>query len=221
MHLRDLCATGILLITPLLLPAAHADDPTTTSTTTQSTDASATNSPKSALKAYNLAMRNGDVAGMMALQHTVSDDELHRARCNSQADLQVAALEQAARDKFGEAGEKQIAAAMNDEDDAAVDAAKETINGSHAEVQFLDSDSPVPMIRSGDRWALDVQATLRASNGDANSACDQIIRPGQRREGNRTGTHGRPIQHDLRGGRGAEEPVKRKLIDRCGTRFKF
>jgi hypothetical protein len=173
MHPRSIVLA--IAILPALTTIASADEPTTTS---QPTTASAITSPKSALKAYNLAMRNGDIPSMMALQHAVTDDELHIARCGSQSDLQVAALEQAARDKFGDAGEKQIAAAIEDEDDAAIDSATEKIKGSHAKILFPGQDSPTLMVRAGDGWAVDIAATLRESRTTADDLCVSIIRRG-------------------------------------------
>ena len=179
MHRSKIFFLALVTAGSLAFAEDSTSKPTTQSTADLASDIAnvATSSPKSALKAYNLAMRLGDFAGMLALQHAVTDDELHVARASSQSDLQVAALEQAARDKFGEAGEKQIAAAIGDEDDSAVDAAKETITGSTAQLQF-SSDPPVPMIRINDRWAVDVAASIREFNGDADALCDQVIRRG-------------------------------------------
>ena len=143
--------------------------------TSQSTDST---SPKSSLKAYNLAMRNGDVASMLALQHAITDDEKHVARCSSQSDLQIAILEHAASDKFGDDGEKQLATAVDDLDDAAVDAAHETIAGDHASITFADDGAPIPMIRSGTGWAIDVGAMLKVYKGTPDELCDSVIRRG-------------------------------------------
>ena len=59
-------------------------------------------SPKAALKAYNAAMRSGDVATMVSLQNATNDDERRVARSCAQSDLEVGKLIRTAREKFGD-----------------------------------------------------------------------------------------------------------------------
>ena len=65
-------------------------------------------SPKSALKAYNAAMRAGDVDGIVALQHATNETEQRVARAVARSEVYVGSLLQAARMKFGDAGAAKV-----------------------------------------------------------------------------------------------------------------
>jgi hypothetical protein len=135
-------------------------------------------SPKAALKAYNAAMRSGDVAAMVSLQYATDDDQRRVARSSAQSDLEVGRLIKNARDKFGDDAAKQVSQAINDEGDDDIDAAQETINGDHGGVAFVGSDEPTPLIHVDGAWKVDIGAMLKEFDGGADALSDQVIRRG-------------------------------------------
>jgi hypothetical protein len=135
-------------------------------------------SPKGALKAYNAAMRSGDVAGMVSLQYATNDDERRVARSCAQSDLEVGKLIQTTRDKFGDDAAKKISETINDEGDDDIDAGSQTIDGDHGDVTFVGSDDPTPMIRADGGWKVDIAAMLKQFDGTADALSDQVIRRG-------------------------------------------
>jgi hypothetical protein len=135
-------------------------------------------SPKGALKAYNAAMRAGDVAGMVSLQYATNDDERRVARSCAQSDLEVGKMIQSTRDKFGDDAAKKISDAINDEGDADIEAGTETVDGTHGGVTFAGSNDPTPMIRADGGWKVDIGAMLKQFDGTADALSDQVIRRG-------------------------------------------
>jgi hypothetical protein len=135
-------------------------------------------SPKAALKAYNAAMRTGDVAGMVALQYAKDDDERHVARACAQSDLEVGRLIQTTRQRFGDDAAKAISQAINDEGDADIDAAAQNIDGTHGGVTFVGAAGATPMIRADGGWKVDIAAMLKQYDGTADQLSDQVIRRG-------------------------------------------
>jgi hypothetical protein len=135
-------------------------------------------SPKGALKAYNAAMRAGDVAGMVSLQYATNDDERRVARSCAQSDLEVGKLIQTTRGKFGDDAAKKISQTINDEGDDDIDAGSQTIDGDHGGVTFAGSDDPTPMIRVAGAWKVDIAAMLKQFDGTADGLSDQVIRRG-------------------------------------------
>jgi hypothetical protein len=135
-------------------------------------------SPKGALKSYNAAMRSGDVAAMVSLQYATNDDERRVARSCAQSDLEVGKLIKTAREKFGDDAAKKVSEAINDEGDDDIDAAKETVDGTHGGVTFEGSDDPTPLIRVDGAWKVDIAAMLKQFDGTADALSDQVIRRG-------------------------------------------
>ena len=156
-----------------LAPASESTEPSTTTTSAVIED-----SPKAALKAYNAAMRAGDVAGMVSLQYATNDDERRVARSCAQSDLEVGRLIKTARDKFGDDAAKKVSEAINDEGDDDIDAAQEKVDGSHAGITFAGSDDPSPLIRVNGVWKVDIAAMLKQFDGTADALSDEVIRRG-------------------------------------------
>ena len=142
------------------------------------TEAVIQDSPKGALKAYNAAMRTGDVATMVLLQSATNDDERLVARSCAQSDMEVGKLIRTAREKFGDDAAKKVSLAVNDEGDDDVDAATETVNGDHGGVTFAGGGDPSPLIRVNGTWKIDVAAMLKQYDGPAEALSDQVIHRG-------------------------------------------
>jgi hypothetical protein len=174
-----LFTTRYLLI---FISVALAAQPVLASETTEpaatTTSAVIEDSPKGALKAYNAAMRAGDVAGMVALQYATNDDERRVARSCAQSDLEVGRLIKTAREKFGEDAAKKVSEAINDEGDDDIDAGTETVNGTHGGVTFAGSDDPSPLIKVDGTWKVDIAAMLKQFDGTADALSDQVIHRG-------------------------------------------
>jgi hypothetical protein len=171
--IRSLLWVISLSVTTQFVRASESTQPTTAEAAQVIQD-----SPKSALKAYNAAMRTGDVAAMVSLQNATDDDQRRVARSCAQSDLEVGRLIETARDKFGDAAAKKVSQAINDEGDDDVDAATETINGNHGDVAFAGSDEPTPLIRVGGAWKVDIAAMLKEFDGGADALSDQVIHRG-------------------------------------------
>src|SRR5688500_6363312 len=85
---RASIATLLAVLTTLALAsAAPGGEPSENSPTTAPGE-----SPQSALKAYNAAMRAGDVDGIVALQHAANETEARVARVIAKAEVEVAKL---------------------------------------------------------------------------------------------------------------------------------
>jgi hypothetical protein len=171
--IRSLLWVISLGLTTQFVRASESTQPTTAEAAQVVED-----SPKAALKAYNAAMRSGDVAAMVSLQNATDDDQRRVARSCAQSDLEVGRLIKTARDKFGDAAAKKISQAINDEGDDDIDAATETINGNHGGVAFAGSDEPTPLIRVNDAWKVDIAAMLKEFDGGADALSDQMIHRG-------------------------------------------
>jgi len=164
---------SITLAAPFLL-ASESTEPVPATTTAAVVE----DSPKAALKAYNAAMRAGDVAAMVSLQYATDDDERRVARSCAQSDLEVGRLIKTSREKFGDDAAKKVSETINDEGDDDIDAAGETVNGTHGGVTFVGSDDPTPLIRVDGAWKVDIAAMLKQFDGTADALSDEVIRRG-------------------------------------------
>jgi hypothetical protein len=135
-------------------------------------------SPKAALKAYNAAMRSGDVAAMVSLQYATNDDQRRVARSCAQSDMEVGKLIKTTLEKLGDDAAKKVSDAINDEGDDDIDTAQQTINGTHGGVTFAGSDDPTPLIRIDGTWKIDIAEMLKQFDGTADQLSDQVIRRG-------------------------------------------
>ena len=173
-----LIARYILSFLSIGLTAEFVHASETTEPAAPTTAAVIVDSPKAALKAYNAAMRSGDVAAMVDLQNATNDDERRVARSCAQSDLEVGRLIKTTRDKFGDDAAKKISEAINDEGDDDIDAASETINGDLGGVTFAGSSDPTPMIHVDGAWKVDIAAMLKDFDGNAATLSDQVIHRG-------------------------------------------
>jgi hypothetical protein len=167
--LTILCAFALLALAPAVL---RGEPPETSPTTAPGS------SPRAALKAYNAAMRAGDVDGIVALQHATNETEARVARVIAKAEVEVAKLLEAARGKFGDAGAVSVGRAIGDVSDADIDFSTETITGDRALLRFPFGGA-APMVRADGEWKSSVAETIRASGGgSAADAIDRFTRRG-------------------------------------------
>lgn len=163
-----------ILLSTQFVRASDASQPATAATIASVAE----ESPKAALKAYNAAMRAGDVAGMVGMNYATNDDERRVARACAQSDLEVGRLIAAARDRFGDDAAKRVSEAINDEGDADIDAGTETINGNHGGVTFVGGDEPSPLIKVNGQWKVDVGAMIKQFSGPPDQLADSVIERG-------------------------------------------
>jgi hypothetical protein len=168
----------ILSFTSLIFASSFVRASASTAPASPTTAAVIEDSPKAALKAYNAAMRTGDVATMVALQYATNDDERLVARSCAQSDYEVGKLIRTTREKFGDDAAKKISIAINDEGDDDVDAAAQTIIGDHGGVTFAGGGDPSPLIRVDGVWKIDVATMLKQYDGTPQTLSDEVIRRG-------------------------------------------
>jgi hypothetical protein len=171
---RYLLSFLLVTVSTAFVRASESTEPVPTTGAATVTE----DSPKSALKGYNAAMRAGDVAGMVSLQYATNDDERHVARSCAQSDLEVGRLIKTAREKFGDDAGKKVSQAISDEGDDDIDAAQQTVDGSHGGVTFAGGGDPTPMILVDGNWKVDIAAMLKQYDGGADAFSDQVIRRG-------------------------------------------
>src|SRR5688572_6584210 len=176
-HACGRTATILAILTSLVLVAAAASharaslrgEPTENRPTENSPTTAPGESPRSALKAYNAAMRAGDVDGIVALQHANNETEARVARVIAKSEVEVAKLLEAARAKFGAAGVAAVGRAIGDVSDADIDQSAVTITGDRAVLRF-PFGGVAPMVRADGEWKSSVAETIRASGGGAGGA---------------------------------------------------
>jgi hypothetical protein len=178
-RVRGFTATICAVLTTLAFAPAllHGDESPQTNPTTAPGE-----TPRAALKAYNAAMRAGDVDGIVALQHAANPTEARVARVIAKAEVEVARLLAAARAKFGADGAVAVGRAIGDVSDADIDESSETITGDRAVLRFPFGGA-APMIRADGEWKASVAETIRASGagpgpGTAQEAMDRFTRRG-------------------------------------------
>src|SRR5688572_17252210 len=187
-HACGRTATILAILTSLVLVAAAASharaslrgEPTENRPTENSPTTAPGESPRSALKAYNAAMRAGDVDGIVALQHANNETEARVARVIAKSEVEVAKLLEAARAKFGASGAAAVGRAIGDISDADIDESSVTITGDRAVLRF-GFGGAAPMIRADGEWKASVADTIRASGGGgggAQAAIDRFTRRG-------------------------------------------
>jgi hypothetical protein len=131
---------------------------------------------KAALKAYNAAMRAGDIDGMLALAHTTNEDEARFAKAIARADAHVAKLLSAAHERFGADARAKVGDAIDDADDDDIDAATVLAEGDRAAIAFQSGGS-APMVRIDGTWKVNSGRFLQEL-GPVDDAIDSFNRRG-------------------------------------------
>jgi hypothetical protein len=167
MNPLTICVSALLILATSTVAARGSDHPTT----------APGESPKSALKGYNAAMRAGDVDALVELQHAVTDVEKRVARAVARSEAHVGRLLVATRETFGPEGATRVGKALHDVSDADIDASTETITGDRATLRFPAGGSAV-LVQVDGEWKSSVADLVRGFGGDPDEAIATIARRG-------------------------------------------
>lgn len=176
MHFRFASIVAICLT--VCLSGARAQPASTApASTAPASTAPAGHDAKAALKAYNAAMRAGDIEAMVALQHTTADDQARFAKTIARADAHVAKLLVAAQERFGGDAQVRVGQAIHDASDADIDAAAIELDGERVNIHFHSGGS-APMRQVNGKWKCDTGSLLGEFKNNVEAGIDHFSKRG-------------------------------------------
>ena len=132
----------------------------------------AADSPKAALHAQDAAAKTGNVEADMEFYQADGEQQKKLARAIAEGDVAVAKLEKTVGDRFGKDLAAAAVRAAGTEDNEAISAASENVDGDHATVQFEHQQTPVPMVRADGKWKVSIGEWIK---GASDHDVDQLI----------------------------------------------
>ena len=131
----------------------------------------AADSPKAALRAQDAAAKSGNIEADLEFYLADQEPQKKLARAIASGDVAVARLEKAVADHFGKDLAAAAVRAAGTEDASAIESATESVNGDHATVQFANTRTPVPMVRSDGKWKVSIDEWTKGASA---SDLDQL-----------------------------------------------